>query len=157
MISAAWLRQVDVFETLDDPQLNAILAHSRLQSFPEGATIFRQGETAGFLYVLVEGVIKLSVKTDERLEFMTSTIEKEAAPFGMPSLIKPFQYNVTAECSRSSTVLVINAGHLRADMEKDPKMGMAVMERLAFIYSNRLNEMRRGISKFVDLYKGKTP
>lgn len=157
MISASWLRKVEIFETLGDLQLNGLLARSTLKSFQEGVTIFRQGETAESLYVLVEGVITMSVKTDEGLELMTSTIEKEGAAFGMPSLIKPFRYNVDAACSTRSTVLIIDASGLRTDMDKDPRMGMGIMERLAFVYFNRLNEMRRGISKLVHTYKGKGP
>ena len=32
---------------------------------------------------------------------MTSKIEKEGAVFGIPSLIEPFRYNVTATCLKA--------------------------------------------------------
>ena len=48
---------------------------------------------------------------------MTSKIEKEGAIFGMPSLIEPFRYNVTATCLKPSKVLMIEADHLRKNGE----------------------------------------
>lgn len=91
------------------------------------------------------------------MDLMTSRIEKEGAVFGMPSLIEPFRYNVTATCLRPSKVLIIEADHIRMAINEDPRMGMEMMKRLASIYFNRLNEMRTGVSNFLKIYKIKTP
>ena len=93
-------------------------------------------------------MVDLSVKTGEKIDFLTSKIEKEGAVFGMPSLMEPFRYNVTAICLKPSKLLVIEAGRVKREMEKDPKMGMEIMKKLASIYFNRLNEMRAGVSTF---------
>jgi CRP-like cAMP-binding protein len=88
---------------------------------------------------------------------MTSKIEKEGAVFGMPSLVEPFRYNVTATCLKPSKVLIIEADLIKKKMEEDPKMGMEVMKKLASIYFNRLNEVRAGVSNFIKILKFKTP
>jgi CRP-like cAMP-binding protein len=87
---------------------------------------------------------------------MTSTIEKEGAVFGTPSLMEPFRYNVTATCLRPTTVLVIEASLLKKMMEDDPKMGMEIMKKLASIYFNRLNDLRSGISNLLKIFKTRT-
>jgi len=157
MVSAEWLKKTELFETLEEPQLNALLAHSTAKSFSEGETIFRQGDDAKRLYILIEGTINLAVKTEEKIDLMTSKVEKEGAVFGMPSLIEPFRYNVTATCLKPSKVLIIEADHIRMTIDKDPRMGMEIMRRLASIYFNRLNEMRTGVSNFLKMFKIKTP
>jgi CRP-like cAMP-binding protein len=157
MVSAEWLKKTELFGNLNESQLNAILSRSSIESFPEGKTIFRQGDEANYLYILIEGMLDLSVKTGEKFDFLTSKVEKEGAAFGIPSLIEPFRYNVTAVCLKPSKVLVINAGRLKMDMEKDPKMGMVIMKKLASIYFNRLNEIRSGVSNFLKGFKIKTP
>jgi CRP-like cAMP-binding protein len=86
---------------------------------------------------------------------MTSKIEKEGAVFGMPSLIEPFRYNVTAICLKPSKVLVLDADHIKKRMEEDSKMGMEIMKKLASIYFSRLNEMRSGVSNLVKIFKVK--
>ena len=157
MVSAEWLKKTELFGNLNESQLNAILSRSSVESFPEGKTIFRQGDEANYLYILIEGMLDLSVKTGEKFDFLTSKVEKEGAAFGIPSLIEPFRYNVTATCLKPSKVLVINAGRLKMDMEKDPKMGMEIMKKLVSIYFNRLNEIRLGVSNFLKGFKFKTP
>jgi len=156
MVSAEWLKKTELFGNLKESQLDALLSRSSVETFPEGKTIFRQGEDANHLYILIEGMVDLSVKTGEKFDFLTSKVEKEGAAFGIPSLIEPFRYNVTATCLKPSKLLVINAGRVRMDMEKDPEMGMEIMKKLASIYFNRLNEMRSGVSNFLKVFKFKT-
>jgi CRP/FNR family transcriptional regulator, cyclic AMP receptor protein len=157
MVTPEWLKKTELLGTLSESQLNILLSHSSVESFPEGKTIFRQGDEANHLYVLIEGMVELSVKTGEKFDFLTSKVEKEGAAFGIPSLIEPFRYNVTATCLKPSKVLAINAGRVKMDMEKDPKMGMEIMKKLASIYFNRLNEMRSGVSNLLKVFKFKTP
>jgi CRP/FNR family cyclic AMP-dependent transcriptional regulator len=156
MVSTDWLKKTELFRTLDESQLSALLSHSSVESFPEGKTIFRQGDEANHLYLLIEGMIDLSVKTGEKIDFLTSKVEKEGAAFGVPSLIEPFRYNVTASCLKPSKVFVIDAARVRMEMEKDPRMGMEILKKLVSIYFNRLNEMRLGISNFLKVFKLKT-
>jgi CRP-like cAMP-binding protein len=157
MVSTDWLKKTELFGTLSESQLNILLSHSSVESFPEGKTIFRQGDEANHLYILVEGMVDLSVKTGEKFDFLTSKVEKEGAAFGIPSLIEPFRYNVTATCLKPSKVLVINAGRVKMDMEKDPRMGMEIMKKLASIYFYRLTEIRLGVSNLLKVFKFKTP
>jgi len=157
MVSAEWLKRTELFEALEESQLDALLLHASVESFPEGKTIFNQGDEAVRLYVLVEGAVDLTIKTGEKIDFMTSKIEKEGAVFGMPSLIEPFRFNVTAICLKPSKVLVLDADHIKRRMEEDPKMGTKVMKKLASIYFNRLNDLRSGVSNLLKTLKLKTP
>jgi CRP-like cAMP-binding protein len=157
MVTIDWLKKTELFHDLDDTQLNILLSHSKVETFSEGKTIFRQGDEAIRLYVLIEGAVDLAVKTEEKIDFMTSKIDKEGAVFGTPSLMEPYRYNVTATCLKFSKVLAIEAYHVKKDMENDPRMGMEIMKKLATIYFNRLNELRSGVSNLVKIFKFKKP
>jgi CRP-like cAMP-binding protein len=157
MVTAQWLKKAELFGALDESQLNALLSQSNVESLPEGRTIFRQEEEAIHLYILIEGAVDLTVKTQEQIDFMTSKIEKEGAVFGTASLMAPFRYNVTAICLKPSKVLVLDADHIKKTMQEDPKMGMEMMKKLASIYFNRLNEMRSGVSNLLRIFKLRTP
>jgi len=156
MVSTDWLKKTELFATLSESQLNILLSHSSAESFPEGKTIFRQGDEANHLYILIEGMVELSVKTEEKIDFLTSKVEEEGGAFGVPSLIEPFRYNMTATCLKPSKIFVIDAGRVRMEMEKDPKMGMEILKKLVSIYFNRLNETRSGVSNFLKVFKFKT-
>ena len=155
MIPPEWLKKTELFNNLNASQLKILLSWSSVQSFSQGETIFRQGEGANFLYVLIEGMVDLTVRAEEQVDFMTSKVEKEGAVFGTPSLMEPFCYNVTAICLKPTKVLMIEADDLKKKMEEDPMMGMEVMKKLASIYFNRLNELRTGIANFFRVFKFK--
>jgi CRP-like cAMP-binding protein len=157
MISANWLKKTELFEGLDESQLNDLLAYSTVESFPEGRIVFHQEAEATHLYILIQGAVYLSVKAQEEIGFLTSQIQKEGAIFGIPSLIEPFRYNVTAKCILPSKVLSIESHYLRKKMEEDPKMGMQMMKKLTLIYYNRLNELRKGIVNFFKVFNVRTP
>ena len=157
MVSIEWLKKAELFKTLDESQLNSLLSYAHVESFVEGHTIFKQGKEADSLYMLIEGGVDLTVKTQEKNDFMTSKIEKEGAVFGMASLLEPYHYNVTATCLNPSKVLILPANQLIRAMEKDPKMGMEIMKKLATIYFNRLNHLRSGISDLLNKLKLKMP
>lgn len=157
MVSAEWLKKTELFETLTEPQLNALLTQCSVKTYREGDIIFRHGEEAASLYILIRGGIDLIVKAQEKIDFMTSKIEKEGAVFGTAALMEPYQYNVTAVCLKPSEVLSIEAGPFKKAMENDPAMGMEVMRKLAAIYFNRLNELRFGVSNLFKTFKNKTP
>ena len=152
MISAEWLKKAELFETLDEPHLDKLLSHSTVQSFPEGEIVFREGGEANRLYVLMEGEIRLRAGGQEQADFMTSPVMKEGMVFGIPSLLEPFRYNVTATCLRPTTLLVMEADQIRRSMEGDPRMGMAIMKRLALLYFHRLNDLRKGIVLFLKAF-----
>jgi len=149
MVSADWLKKAELFEALEESQLNIILSHSTIESFPEGTVIFRQGDEATHLYVLIDGAVNLTVKAQDESNLMTSQIQKEGAVFGIPSLIEPFRYNVTVKCLMPTKVLRIEAGQIKRRMEEDPRMGMNIMKTLASIYFARLNDTRMGVSKLL--------
>jgi len=157
MVSTEWLKKTELFENLNNSQLNVLLSRSSVESFPEEKTIFRQGEEANRLYVLIQGAVDLTAKAQEQIDFMTSKIEREGAVFGTASLMEPFRYNVSATCLKPLKVLVIDASFIQKMMEEDPKMGMEIMKKLASIYLNRLNELRSGVSNFLKIFKSKTP
>jgi len=157
MVSAEWLKKTELFENLNESHLNVILSRSSVESFTEGKTIFRQGEEANRLYVLIQGAVDLTAKAQEQIDFMTSKIEREGAVFGTASLMEPFRYNVSATCLKPSKVLVIDASFIQKMMEEDPRMGMEMMKKLASIYFNRLNDLRSGVSNLFKFFKIKAP
>lgn len=157
MVSEEWLKKTELFEALNESQLNTLLPHSSVQSFSEKETIFQQGEEATRLYILIQGAVDLTVKAEGQTDFMTSKIEKEGAVFGTASLMEPFRYNVTAKCLKPSQVLIIEADSLKRKMKDEPDMGMEIMKKLASIYFNRLNELRSGVSNLLKIFKIKMP
>jgi CRP/FNR family transcriptional regulator, cyclic AMP receptor protein len=157
MVTAEWLKKAELFGSLTESQLTGLLSHSTETSFAAGETIFNQGDKANHLYVLIEGTVELGVTVEETIGFMTSRVEKEGMVFGIPSLLEPFRYNVSARSLKPSRVLCLDADYIRFKSSEDPRMGMEIMRKLASIYFNRLNELRAGVSNLIKSLKLKKP
>ncbi|GII80365.1 histidine kinase [Sphaerisporangium rufum] len=59
-LSADELRTLFLFESLDDAQLARFTENGRVERWPGGATIYREGEPATCFYVLLSGTIALT-------------------------------------------------------------------------------------------------
>ncbi len=157
MVTAEWLKKAELFQSLNESQLTDLLSHSAETPYAAGQTIFTQGNQADYLYVLIQGTIELAVRAEEKIAIMTSRVEKEGMVFGIPSLLEPFRYNVSAKCLTPCRVLRFEANYIKYKIDNDPKMGIEIMRKLASLYFNRLNELRAGIANFVKFLKLKTP
>ena len=84
------LRRMRTFARASDRQLKAILSEITLERFERRTTLFRQGDPSDSLYVLVSGVIKLSLRTPEGEDILVSLISPGEL-FGITSLLPGMQ------------------------------------------------------------------
>jgi signal transduction histidine kinase len=54
------LRTLFLFESLDDEQLGWLAAHGRVERFPAGSAVYREGEPAESFFVLLDGALSLA-------------------------------------------------------------------------------------------------
>jgi CRP/FNR family transcriptional regulator, cyclic AMP receptor protein len=54
------LKTVPIFRELDDDELAQVLMVGLVRRFPQGATILKEGEAGGWLYVITEGDVRIS-------------------------------------------------------------------------------------------------
>jgi CRP/FNR family transcriptional regulator len=102
------------FARASDPQLKAILSEITLERFERRTTLFRQGDPSdSLLYVLVSGVIKLSLRTSEGEDILVSLISPGEL-FGITSLLpgmqRPFRSEAFSDCwvGRLSAEALVN-------------------------------------------------
>ncbi len=95
------LRRMKTFARASDRQLKTILSEITLERFERRTTLFRQGDPSDSLYVLVSGVIKLSLRTPEGEDILVSLISPGEL-FGITSLLpgmqRPFRSEAFSDC-----------------------------------------------------------
>lgn len=156
MASIGELKKVSLFESLSDDQLKAIAKLGQEKSFDPGTEIFKQGQKAETLYVLLGGMVTLRIKAEEEIDLMAETLKETGSVFGTASLMTPQTSNVTAKCIKGSNVLAIDAAGFREILKKDPSIGFEVMTKLAQLYFNRLNSTRAAITNLFKIFKFQT-
>jgi CRP-like cAMP-binding protein len=97
MISPEQLRRFPFFGGLTAGELSGIAMIAEEVRFPDGAIIFRDGEVATKLYVLVSGAIDLVYHIERNDGVEISFVGSLAAgePFGVSAFVEPYRLMAT--------------------------------------------------------------
>ncbi len=156
MVPIKDLKEADLFKTLNTEQLQPFREHFTEENFDAGEVIFLQGGQATNLYILLEGEVTLDVKAKGEIDITAQLIHKKGETFGLPSLVKPYRNSVSATCNRRTRVLSVNAEVLRKLMKQNTSVGIEIMERVAEIFSSRLNSNRAMITNLFKMFRVQT-
>jgi CRP-like cAMP-binding protein len=138
------LRQADLFVGLNPTILKAVMAAGTRHAFAAEEFVYHRDDPAAFLYILMEGDIRLRLG-DEGPELFTVAALGEV--FGWSSLIGRERHTVSAVCRRPSTVLKMSRHRLVAIFEGDPESGFIFYQQLARALGNRLLQIYDTVSE----------
>jgi CRP/FNR family transcriptional regulator, cyclic AMP receptor protein len=130
-----YLKQSDLFWELNHDFVKAVMGHSVKQTFESGQILFREGDAAGYFYVLIKGRIRLTIGDGTRV---VHTVSRAGECFGWSALLDRKAYSAAAECRQPSELILIDAHRFTRTIEEDPVSGMRFMKRLAAMLGNRL-------------------
>ena len=144
MISPEILRRYPFFASLTADQLRGIAMIADEVSYPAQTIIFKEGEEAQFLYVLVEGEVELlhsgGDEGDIADSYVGSIVKGEV--FGISTMVGPFYLTASAKSEGPVATIQIEAAGLRAMCEVDHGLGYILMQHLAQALTQRLHETR---------------
>ena len=147
MISPETLRKYSFFSFLKDAEFEKIAMIAEEVSYPAGETVFEIEAEAGFVYLLVDGEIDLhysvvdSLISEKSKEFYVGNFDP-GNPFGLSGLVAPYAYTATCTASKDSKAIKVDAKKLLALAEEDPKLGYALMTKIAESAFERLSRVR---------------
>jgi len=153
MTTAQIVKNTNLFKALSDDQLKAAVHLGQKKRFAPGEEIYRHGEQAKTLYVLLNGSVSLRMEGPEELDAMAEKVEEVGSVFGLAALTKFHVYSVTAKCARQATVLGLDSAGLQKIIRREPANGLEVMAELAQLYLHRLSLARMGISSLYRIFK----
>ena len=150
------LKKVSLFELLSDDQLEAIIQVGQEKSFEPGEEIYKHGQKAKTLYVLLDGLVGLRTAAEDKMDLMAEKLQEPGSVFGAAALVKPHIYSVTSKCIKNTKVFAIDSAGLQEIIRRDPFIGLQVMTELAQFYSKRLNTYRVAITNLFKIFKSQT-
>lgn len=113
MTIAQILQKTTLFKILSDDQLKAVLQFGEEKRFEPGEEIFKQGDLANTHYVLLDGLVRLSMMPPEEPDLMAETLREPGSVFGIAALSKYHVYNVTAKCIEKTKVFAMDSARLK--------------------------------------------
>jgi len=133
MISPELLRRYPFSQCIDDGQQKALAMIAENVTVARGAFIFKAGDAAGSLYMLVEGSVALLVpgggQGGDGHDIHVSEINP-GEPFGISSVLPDQMYTASAQATATSRVLKVDAVELRKLFAADCNMGYCMLRQL---------------------------
>ena len=113
-------------------------------AYPGGAIIFKDGDLATHLYIVVSGCVSLvhHIHIDDRTVAVQVGSIATGEPCGASAFVEPYRLTATAECEGPVTAIAIEAEPLRKMSEANCHLGYAIMQQIAGILSERLSYSR---------------
>jgi CRP-like cAMP-binding protein len=145
MINIDFLDQVQIFQGLNHDQLTKILEFCEEAEFEPGSKLFKQGEDAVYLWIVMEGQVDLRYAAAGSSVSEANTIStiREAGAFGWSSFTSPNKYRLSGVCAGKPCKLIkVERKGLQQLFETDPDMGYAVITNVATVVGTRFHEFQ---------------
>jgi len=136
----AQLKALPLFSKMTENSLASLLDAALLQQFPTGVILIHEGDHAGFLHVLVDGLVEIFTEQDGG-EWGISLINP-ISTFILAAVISDQPYLNSARTLSDSRVLLIPAQSVRAIFEQDIAFARKVAEELAFAYRSTVKKLK---------------
>ena len=107
------------------------------ENFPKGTVLFKEGDKATSLYILVNGTVDLKIKSETTVYSLT----EQSDIFGWSSMVENSQYTATAICRNDAKVIKIDTRRLNRLFNENPIFGLTVYRRLCGVFNKRLSSI----------------
>jgi CRP-like cAMP-binding protein len=135
------LRKIDFLHGLSEEQVAQIAGVARLEAFPAGHTIFREGTLATDVFFISQGSVALEICSPgigcRRIQTIAA-----GELLGWSPLLQQARLTATARTLMPTTAVRVPAALFLALCERDPRLGYELMRRTALALSNRLSAAR---------------
>jgi CRP-like cAMP-binding protein len=148
MITPEMLADFDLFKEVSKDTLKEVAAISESIKVKKDGFVFREGEKADKLHLLVSGSIALRVNLTSRPDSVTvSFVNRPHQTLGWSGVVTPNHYTATAFCEEDSELVAIPSDKFMRILDQHPEDGYKVMLRITTIISDRLRNSRQALLK----------
>lgn len=136
------------------PEQRAALSEiaTRVQ-FAAGEHVLLQGDPADRFYLIEHGRVSLEYELPRQRQVQMQTIGPGEA-LGWSWLAEPYRWQFSARTLDDVTASYFSVADLREQFGRDPKLGYAIMERMAQVLMERLQATRQKLRVYVERASG---
>jgi CRP-like cAMP-binding protein len=124
--SPALMREVPMFALLDDDVLTRLGAVTEHATVAEGTPLCREGDPAGALHILLDGMVTLSAEAPNGRKAVVEVI-RPIRHLVLATVLARLPYAVTAQAIAASRLLVIEADGLHAMLHESAALADALL------------------------------
>ncbi len=108
------LKELYLFSDLDDLELKELENISKIKNFNSGETIFYEGEKPKYLYILIDGEVKI-YKTTQNSKEIVLNIFKPINMIAELTIFSEINFPATALALQNSKLILIDANRFKAE------------------------------------------
>jgi CRP-like cAMP-binding protein len=139
MIDANLLARSPLFAGLPEAHLAPFVTLAEEITCRAGDFLFREGEEASRLYMLLSGKVNVQVQPTSLTHPLTIvSLSTFGQLVGWSGFMLPNYYTASAVCQEDCCLLAFNGAAFNRVLEDDPALGFPVMRRIAEVISQRL-------------------
>ena len=143
-----YLPEHPFFAGLDEAAMDLVVGCAQNVHFAEGEVLFRTGEPADTFYVIREGRVALDVHEPRRGSLQVASVGTGEV-VGWSWLVPPYRWMFDAHAVTPVRAVALDGACLRGKCESDSALGYALMQRVAHVMYERLQDARL---RLLDLY-----
>jgi CRP-like cAMP-binding protein len=147
------LREIRFLHDIGPMHLEQIAKTARLRDYREGDIVFRQGDTAQHVYLVVFGNVSLEICSagtgcQQILTLGTGEL------VGWSSVLGQVSFTALARAIEPTRLVEISVNQLLAVCDQDPRLGYELMRQVAIALAKRLSATRM---QLLDVYGASLP
>ena len=123
------LKEICLFGSLDDKQLNRLNQISSIKNFQPGNILFYEGDEPKNLYFLLDGLVKL-YRYDKKDNINILSYYYSQALIGEAATLQRTPHQVSAECETYCSVLVVSFNEFEKNFLRDPDIALGIIMQL---------------------------
>jgi len=123
------LKEMCLFGSLDDKQLNELNQISSIKNFQPGNILFYEGDNPKNLYFLLDGLVKL-YRYDKNDNISILSYYYSQALIGEAATLGRTPHQVSAECETHCSILVVSFDEFEKNFLRNPDIALGIIMQL---------------------------
>ena len=150
MITSEMLAEFDLFKGVAKEILDEIAGICETLKAEKDSVVFREGDKADKLHLLLSGSIALRVKLTSRPDSVTvSFLNIPHQTLGWSGVVAPNHYTASAYCEEDTELVAIPSDKFMQILDRNPEAGYKIMLRITQVISDRLRNSRQALLKTI--------
>ena len=126
------VRDTALFSAMSNEALAALTTGAFLQVFPPHVELFREGDEADFLFVVMDGLVELFASWNEREAAITTV--RPTGTFILAAVVRGARYLMSARTLGRCRLLMLPAANVRQALHDDSAFALATVDELSGCY-----------------------
>lgn len=143
------LKKFTLFSELDQDFLGRLVEIGEEVTLPGDEWLFREGDDAKALYLIVDGsvTLKFTLNEEKGIHGDLNTLSR-GDTVGWSTLVKPHVYRFGAMTDTNVKLIRLDGERLRVVMEEHPEQGFLLMQRITETMASRMHAMSEHMPEF---------